>query len=210
MHEWAQQPEAFRNDDWEHHFLNALVQGNVDLDSDQPQPGPDGWPYMLVKTTPKAEEPTRNLLHWLSENGVGLVVNAHKEMPDYVFSYGMIWNFRENGHFLSPNKEDNGLDSVVFEEGEKVHAGDASESYLPKYVRNVFRQFFQQQGIENPKILVISRDQKNYELMISLDSVGNPPKEEHQGILEALSWFLPLNYSLILAPEQGLPDFYPL
>ncbi len=210
LHEWAQQPDAFRDDEWEHHFLNALVQGQVQLQTDEPQVGPDNWPYILVKTTPNAEEPTRNLLHWLSENGVGLVVNPHKEMPDYVFTYGMIWNFRENGHFLSPSLERPDDAEVIYQSGQQVHAGDAHESFLPSYARKILREFFKQQGVDEAKILVMSTDGKHYDLLFSLDAIGHPPKEEHQGILEALSWFFPLNYSLILAPEKGLPEFYPL
>ncbi|MBC86350.1 MAG: hypothetical protein CL677_04150 [Bdellovibrionaceae bacterium] len=211
LHEWAQQPEAFRDEEWEQNFLNALVQGQVEIVSDEPMSGPDGWPYMLVKTSAEAEEPSRNLLHWLSENGVGLVINSHKEMPDYVFTYGMIWNFRHNGHFLSskdalPDK----TGEIVFKQGQQVHAGDANEAYLPKYARDILKQFFKQQNVDSPKILVMSSDGKNYDLVISLDAIGNPPKEEHQGILEAISWFLPLGYSLILASEEGLPPFFDL
>jgi hypothetical protein len=37
--------------------------------------------------------------------------------------------------------------------------------------------------------------------------LGNPPTKEHQGIAEAISWFLPPHYSIVLISETGLPPF---
>jgi hypothetical protein len=37
--------------------------------------------------------------------------------------------------------------------------------------------------------------------------LGNPPEREHEGIAEAIAWFLPNHYSVVLISEKGLPTF---
>jgi hypothetical protein len=37
--------------------------------------------------------------------------------------------------------------------------------------------------------------------------MGLSPEVEHQGILEALAWFLPPHYSVALVSEKGFPAF---
>lgn len=202
------QPEAVRDGIWEQNFLQAFVAGKVDIMQETPQQGPDGWPYMLVKTSNDPKEPVRNLIHWATERGVGIVINADKQLPDFIFTFGMLWSFRERAMFIAEINKEAALSQTEFKEGQKVVSGEPDKKYLPDYVRKVLRSFFKDQGIENPKFVVLSTDEKNYDLVFSLDSISNPPKEEHQGILEALSWFLPNDYSLVLAPEKGLPKFY--
>ena len=54
---------------------------------------------------------------------------------------------------------------------------------------------------------MISENKTDYDLAFSLESLGNPPDKEHIGILEALSWFFPTHYSLMLISQKGLPLF---
>ena len=60
------------------------------------------------------------------------------------------------------------------------------------------------------QILIFSFDKKQYEFGISLESLGNPPETEHAGIAEAISWFLPPHYSIVLISEKGMPQFVDL
>ena len=57
---------------------------------------------------------------------------------------------------------------------------------------------------------MISQDNIHFDLCFSLESLGNPPDNEHEGIAEALSWFLPTHYSIVLISEKSLPEFLPL
>lgn len=203
------QPESLRDLEWERAFLQALIDGALELEEKEAQQGPDGWPYLYAKISNSATEPFLRILEWLSKRGIGLVINAHKDMPDYVFPFGMIWGYKEYGQFFEAfTPPDNG--EVVFDKGDKVVAGPPTEQYLPIYVREILREFFRSQGVAEIKILVISKDNKHYDLIFSLDSLGNPPQAEHKGILEAISWFLPNHYSVVLAPEEGLPNFFNL
>ena len=202
-------PESDRNSSWENQFFQALAEGNIQLISTDTQTGPDGWPYILAETGPDAKEPAAKLLSWLAERGIGLAINPRKEYPDYVFSYGMLWSFKETGYFFK-HLPDRPEGMVQFEPKSLVHTGPPTEEFLPGYVKKVLRDFFRDQSILLPKIQVISQDQVNYDLAISLDSLGNPPESEHEGIAEAISWFLPPHYSLLLINEAGMPPFFDL
>ena len=81
---------------------------------------------------------------------------------------------------------------------------------MPKYVRRILKDFFMDQGLLNVKVLMISTDNKFFDFAISLESLGNPPQAEHEGIAEAISWFLPPHYSILLISEKNLPAFLDL
>jgi hypothetical protein len=211
LNEFTRVPEVQRDQKWENNFFQALSVSNLSLMSAEPQMGPDNWPYLLTKTLEnEAEgESFQKLLQWLSTRGIGLVINPDKEYPDYVFTYGMIWHFRETGLFFRPiDQRDNG--TIEFSPSQIVNSGPPTEQYLPEYVRKTLRDFFRDQSILKPMIQVLTTDGLNYDLAISLESLGNPPAKEHAGIAEAIAWFLPPHYSILLVSEKGLPPFYSL
>lgn len=203
------QPDSARDGEWEQAFFYAFLDGKVALLSDEPKIGPDGWPYLFVDTGPKASEPVLKMLDWLSTRGIGIVVNAHKDTPDYVFPYGMIWNWKERGTFITP-ASDVKTGTVELKAGQKILAGPPSMEFLPAYARKVLKQFLNDQGVTEPRVLMISHDSKNYDLCFSLESLGSPPAHEHRGIAESLAWFLPIHYSVMIVSEKGLPAFVPL
>lgn len=207
--ELVKTPDSERDTQWENNFFVALSKEKVKVMSPDPQTGPDSWPYLMVETGADADEPAQSVLQWLSDKGIGLVVNPMREYPDYVFSFGMIWHFKETGFFYK-TADDAPIGTFEVSAGEEIHAGDASPAYLPKYVRNIIKEFFRDQGVLSPRILVMSRDRKNYDLGFSLESLGNPPEKELQGIAEAISWFLPPHYAIAIVSEKGLPKFFDL
>jgi hypothetical protein len=148
-------------------------------------------------------------MQWCAMKGIGVVVNPQKEYPDYVFTYGMLWHFKETGLFYR-NAEDRPTGAFELKAGVPLHSGPPSPEYLPVYVRNILREFFRDQGVLRPQILVLSTDRKHYDLAVSLESLGDPDESEHAGIAEAISWFLPPHYSILLVSEEGLPDFIDL
>ena len=175
------------------------------------------------------------LLYWLKGRGIGLCVNPQKNPPDYLFNYGMLWHYQYRGTFLNREGDQavqteksmqggkmnqaeqvteqavqNGQKEVAFTSGEKIYVASPFPHYFPEEPQKVIRSFLQDQGVSQPKVLLMSRDKVSYDLAFSLDSLGFPPAEEHRGIAEALAWFFPLHYSLLLIEEKGLPPFFPL
>lgn len=202
-------PDEQRDHQWEIDFFMAVTQSNLKLLHEAPQKGPDGWPYLLAETSAEATESANKIIQWLALKGVGLVINPMKPYPDYVFTYGMLWHFKETGLFYR-TAEEAPVGTLEISEGQKLHAGPPAPHYLPQYVRNILKEFFRDQGVHRPRILVMSMDRKHYDLAFSLESLGNPPAKEHQGIAEAISWFLPPHYSVVLVSEKGLPPFVDL
>jgi hypothetical protein len=216
-----------RDRNWENHFFSQLTNSSVELISEEPITGPDNWPYLLVKTPSDSKslvepESVQKILAWLADKGIGLVVNPEQEYPDYVFPYGMIWHFRENGLFFR-DQSDIPTGSVVISAERGLTAGPPSESFLPGYVRKVLREFFRDQGFLAVKILVMGSESPQsepqsqpraksnfYDLAFSLSSLGNPPESEYSDIAEAISWFLPPHYSILLTQEKDLPTFFDL
>ncbi len=205
--------EENRNQVWDEKFFKILSESDLKILSEDPQQGPDGWPYLITETllTERAGEEridsAQKILHWLSTRGIGLVVNPRRlPYPDYVFSYGMIWSFRETGYFMKYNAHNASSDFKI-EASAAIKTGPASAEYLPTYVRQVLKNFLVDQGVFTPRILMVAVDGVNYDLCFSLESFANPPEKEHQGILEAIAWFLPPHYSVALVSDKGFPPF---
>lgn len=207
-------PDNERDENWESRFLAQFSESSVKVISETPVEGPDGMPYYFVSTTGTENlVPVKNLIHWLSERGIGLVVNPEKDMPDYVFTYGMLWNFRETGRFVDAAPPVR-LGQVKYDAGEVMQAGAPHPLYLPHYVRNTLNEFFDQMHVHNVRVLLLgsknSQHWSEFDLIFSTESLGNPPKVEHRGILETIAWFLPNHYSVVMASESGLPPFFEL
>ena len=203
-------PDSKRDHNWENHFFDELLKSRVNLLDEGPQVGPDKWPYLMVEISEKpTDEPVLKILEWLSTKGIGLVINPAKEYPDFVFPWGMIWNYRETGLFRL-NEVSQTVGTVELKNEQGLIAGAPNPKYLPDYARPILRQFFMDTGLMNVKILLISQDGQPYDLDFSLESLGNALPAEHAGILEAISCFLSTHYSLLLTDEKDLSGFVPL
>lgn len=207
-----QQPENARDQAWEAAVLDGLINTKVQLQSAEPQEGPDGWPYLFARTGADATEPFSKLVEWLAGRGIGLVVNAHKMLPDYVFTYGMLWSFVETGRFLDQDADRIPTGEIDLSTDGSSVMGAPTEKYLPPYVRAVLRDFLSQQGFQQPRILVVSQvsNYRNTDLVFSLESLRGIEGKDQKTMAEALSWFLPMHYSLVFASEKNLPPFHAL
>lgn len=206
-------PITQRDEAWELEFLRELPKTCVRIVEETAVAGPDGWPYLMISTEGKpgaeADEKFIQVASWLSTRGMGFVVNPEKSMPDFVMSYGMVWNFRERGEFLTfPAKTREG--ALEIHHGQQLYTGAPSLAYLPEDVRVILRDFLRRQGVKAPKALMVSDDQEVWDLALSVESLGNPPANEHKGIAEAIGWFLPAHYSVALISEKTIPGFVAL
>ncbi|MFK8137930.1 MAG: hypothetical protein AB8E15_06200 [Bdellovibrionales bacterium] len=202
-------PEDERTPEWEIEFFKWIVSAQVDLVYPDPKPGPDTWPYMLLEVKPDGKESFLNILSWSVERGIGLVINPMKDLPDYVFPFGMLWFFKETGGFLSDNLNYRPTELRI-EEGKQYYTGNPNEQYLPLYVRDILKEFFQQQGVLAPKLMMLSEDQEVWDLVFSQESLGNPPSHELAGVAEAIAWFLPQHYAVAILSESAMSGFHKL
>ena len=189
-----------RDQIWQEKFLKLLPSSYVTILSSEPQQGPDGMPYFLVRIEENSKEPLIKLLNWLAEKGIGLVIHPEKAYPDYIFTYGMIWYFKETHLFLSPHKKE-------APSNKEVVVGQPSKEFLPLYVRRILKQFFLDQGLYDPRWVMVGPDQHNMDICFCLESLGNPPASEYEGILKAISWFLPQHYCLAVSQKNAQLPF---
>jgi len=205
-----QQPEAKRDDKWEEDFLQKIPKAKVQVFEEQAKAGPDGWPYLLIKSGPEADQPFLQVLEWAATRGIGLALNTHKMLPDYVFTYGMLWNYAMNRQFVTTGPTPK-PGNVTIAENEEMLVGAPTEQYLPMFVRKVMREFLNAQGMKNPRITVLSTaDYKVVDLLFSSESLNDLKPKDFRPMSEALSWFLPLHYNIIIGSEQNLSGFVDL
>lgn len=212
LQEYCSTPEFKRDGEWEKSFLDSFVAGKVTFDPENVHQGPDGWPYYFISSLGDGHsgEPVVNILHWLKDKGIGLALNPDKSLPDYIFTYGMIWNFAERNLLIEFNSGMDDSDTVEFNEGEKVFFGKPSPELIPSYVYPILKDYLSALEIENPRIAIVGKSQEDFNICFSAESLGNPPEEDHQQLLERLSWFFPTHYGLMILAESSLGDFYEL
>ncbi|MBY0383947.1 hypothetical protein K2X05_02220 [bacterium] len=194
-------------------FLSSPQTEKVRLLAMDPQEGPDGFPYLMVADEGEITEPFLNLVQWCAQKGVGIVVNPQKETPDLILTYGMLWNYVVRGEFFTEAPVRVGLGDVVMENKTQLIAGHPSENFWPTGQRQIFKEFLLQQGIIQPKVIMLAEKADGpMDLAFSLESLGQPQKAEWQGILEAFSWFFPRHYSLSIVSEKNIVglSFLPL
>ena len=197
-------PSSKRDSNWENNFLNAFVEADLYLRSDEPFQGPDGFSYMDVSTTDEGYQKLKleDFISWCAHAGVGIVVNLKSnKTPDYVFNYGMIWNYLLRRKFLNPDIEDldHGSEAIL------VHK--IVEGFLPKYVRENISEFLTLNKINEVKIGLISRgDNTPYELLWHFSDNKALSEKDSKTLLESIAWFLPLDYrvALTVADDPGL------
>jgi len=183
-----------RDSEWEKAFLKAFSSSEVFLKNEEPFQGPDGFSYMELSTAEGEKVDKKDFLPWCAHAGVGLVVNLKKnQTPDYVFNYGMVWNYLLRGIFLN-DESDNSKESL---KGSKVLVHKIMEGYLPQYARENIRDFLALNKIFNCKIGLISRGEgTSYEILWYVPEGENWSDKDQKTLMEALSWFLPLNYQV--------------
>lgn len=194
-----------RNQDWEQSFLNSFVTSELYLIEENVKIGPDGWPYLYITTDKdqkfEAKDQAQKIIDWAFESGVGIVVNPQKEKPDYIFNYGMIWSFIHRGEFINYSQ-------AVVEENAPIYIAKITDDIIPHKVMHFLKDYIATAGIKDPRFALITRDKINFELALSIESLGSPPPSEHEGIAKAFSWFLPINMPIVLIYEDKLQRLY--
>jgi len=193
-----------RDEKWVDDFLKEIAAAKVKLLSPDPQEGPDGFPYMMVSTD-EAAEPFRDIAVWCADKGIGIAVNPHKDTADFVFTYGMLWNFAVRGEFITDGEITHDKKEIRLQADQQLFAGKPSENFWPPPARKNFKEFLVQQGILQPRSILLAEEEGGpLDLAFSLESLSNPPEPEWDGILEAFSWFFPRHYSLALLSENSI------
>jgi len=206
LKELCELPISKRDLAWEKSLAKAFNDSDVFLVEDQPFQGPDGFSYMHISSERGERIDKEDFLSWCFESGLGLVLNLkEKKAPDYVFNYGMVWNYLLRGKFMNEVLE-------ARESEEDLYVHKISEGYLPKEVRRVVKDYLAMNKIDDAKISLVSGgDGTPYELMWCFPNTEITKEADKTTLLEAIAWFLPLDYRLIWADsEESDLKFQPL
>lgn len=194
--------EAYRDEAWENLFLKHFPTTKISVVDENIRKGPDGFGYLLLKMDPQSDEPADKILSWAFDKGVGLVLNSHKMVPDYVFTHGMLWYFAKTGKFQEPMDKKSGVVEINFQDSV---FGPAAEEYWPKFSRDILRDYLASENVKLNYLVVTTKDYKQTDLCLAEESFMTLPSPKRNQLIEKIRWFLPPHYSVILASEKNMP-----
>lgn len=206
--EMLQVPREERNENWVSHFLGNLPLASLKSGTPQLIAGPDGFPYFQLFVPEPGDQYQsfiidRMVPDFLVERGYGVVINPGAGQPDWVLTYGDILNYYLNGTFftLESNFSDTTTTDEVVTSGEEILIGQPSESILPLPARKLLKDFFELNGIEDPKVLLMMRrhgeDDVTQDLAFNITPERFESEEHYRNMMQTVTWYLPRHYSII-------------
>jgi hypothetical protein len=198
-------PKDVRDEKWKDDFFAAFPDATLRFASEeQVRLEADGLPYAQL-SLPLPGEPfqaltLRELLPWVTETGIGVVLYDPDGEPGWVLTYGQMWSFQEFGQFELPLEEAATGEELQTENPDDVMIYHPTEEFLPIYVRKQIRHFMVEalQVDGEPTMLVMFQAQPKptTSLVFSLFAEDFPSEEEFMNILYVMSWFVPTNYAI--------------
>lgn len=210
-------PQEERDDNWHQQFYDNVKTASYASDDPQVFTGPDGFPYFVLRT-PEPNKPFESFCinnlkdDFLFENGIGVVLNPGETSIDWVFSYGDMVNLHLNGEFFSRRQAVEIKNEEVVTSDEDFLVAQPSESYLPKQTRAILKSFLQSIGVEQPKVMLVSRTVEGeviQELAFNIFHEDFETTEILNYRLQQISWFLPRHYIIVsLTRESGFIQYF--
>lgn len=209
-----------RDEQWRDSFLEAIDGASLQLASQEIVLGKDGFPYLQLETTQANEQfkafVINQELPTILQQGLGVVINAHHERPDWAFTYGDIVNLELNDEFYTDDSVFSKQQAEVsLQADEKVLIGQPSDTILPKYLRSQLREFLHHFGLRSPKVMLIARNYED-EVTVSQDLVFNftpadfPNQNTFDEVMRTIAWFLPRHYSFFCVDETAIDNGFVL
>lgn len=205
-------PFENRDSAWIDNFLENIDECNFQLSEPEVAIANDGYPYINVNTVDANANfkafVIKSELSTILRNGFGIVINAKKNQPDWMFSYGDLLNYQLNNEFYTDDSvfSAHGKDFVV-PQNEKILVGQPSEDILPQQTRQHLRDFLSFSGIKNSKVLLMARHYEDeatacQDLVFNITPDQFSSNEEYNQTMNTLAWFLPKHYSIAGVDEM--------
>ncbi|MCL7987780.1 hypothetical protein M8998_07500 [Sphingobacterium sp. lm-10] len=207
-------PLPNRDANWIADFLDNIDECNLQLAEPEVAVANDSFPYMNARTVaPETNFKAfviRNELDTILANGFGLVINAHNDQPDWIFSHGDLLNLKLNNEFYTDESafSEHGKDFVLPKD-EQVLVGQPSEAILPAQTRTHLREFLAYSGMNNGKVMLIARnyeDEQNMtqDLIFNITPKLFATQDAYVQVMNTISWFLPRHYSIAGVDELSV------
>jgi hypothetical protein len=218
LHELFEVTGELRDENWKTKFLANVTDASFACGDPQVIEGPDGFPYFQINIPEPGKEFQCFVLRhmkddFLLERGWGVVINASKGEPDWVFSYGDIVNYHLMQEFYSQSQHWNLPKEEVIQEEEQALVGQPSESVLPPQTRAVLRDFLISLGITDCKVLLMNRRKSGpylQELVFNLTPDKFQRHEHYEAVMRSIAWYLPRHYSYVSMHESSMGENFKL
>lgn len=184
-------PREERADTWREAFFATVPDASLAAADPQVFTGPDGYPYFLLRMPDPGPFETFCVTHVLDtclRAGAGIVVSAGAPEPEWVFTYGDLWSFKETGQFVVSWGE-----SVTLTEPHRVLVGAPAETVLPAYARPVLRNALRTQGAVDPEVFLVRAPGLDPEQSFAFRPLPDP-----RGLL----WFVPRHFGVTVAQDD--------
>lgn len=209
-------PREERDENWVDRFLYNLPAASFRCGTPQVIAGPDGFPYFQLLLPEHGEEfqcfvIDKMIPDFLVERGYGVVLNPGSGQPDWVLTYGDILNFHLNGSFFTMESDfsDRNTPDEVVSEGEEIMVGQPSETILPQETRKLLKDFFQLNGIEDPKVMLMMRkngEEVSQDLAFNITPEGFESEQHYRNMMQTVTWYLPRHYSVVGLHDNHLEN----
>jgi len=206
-------PREERDEQWVRQFLSDLPQASFRCGTPQIIAGPDGFPYFQIYLPEEGEKfqcyvVERMIGDFLLERGYGVVLNPGTGQPDWVLTYGDILNYHLHGDFLMQESffSKSTQEEEIVSEGEEIMVGQPSEEILPFQTRKLLRDFFQLNGIDNPKVMLMMRkkgEDVTHDLVFNITPAQFETETHYRNMMQTVTWYLPRYYSVVGLQDDG-------
>lgn len=214
-------PREQRDENWVDRFLYNLPAASFRCGNPQVIAGPDGFPYFQLLLPEHGKEfqcfvVEKMIPDFLVERGYGVVLNPGSGQPDWVLTYGDILNYHLTGGFFTMESNFSNKDTPeeVISGGEEVMVGQPSEAILPLETRKLLKDFFQLNGIEDPKVMLMMRkngEEVNQDLVFNITPEGFESEQHYRNMMQTVTWYLPRHYSIVGLRDDHMENgFMPL
>jgi len=204
-------PYENRDEAWEDQMIDALPTASFRCGEPQVIAGPDGFPYFQV-LMPEPNVGFQCFViekmkdDFLLENGFGVVLNPEDGRPDWVLTAGDILNYHLNRSFYTTEHDfaQHTADEVV-DQDEEVLVAQPSAYILPIATRKLLRRLFENNGIANSKVLLMSRkypEGSKNDLVFNITENNFESRQAFSDFMNAVRWYLPRHYSFVGMEES--------
>jgi len=198
-------PPEGRTDAWIARFYASVPNAALQMEATVVFQAPDGFGYVRVRIPERGVDFEAHSISGLAmgctERGLGIVLNAHKGQPDWVFFYGALWSLRANGRFDGDGLESNSPPRET--PGQRVMLAAPSEELLPAFARPILRDYLQSAGVAEPRV-VLMVDQAlgpSRNLVFNLHPEDFTDQAAFRSASNRLVWFLPPGLGFITVPR---------
>lgn len=215
-------PREERSESWVNQFLAALPLAAFRCGTPQLIAGPDGFPYFQLFVPAPGEEFQSYVMQemiagFLIERGYGVVINpgAGAGQPDWVVTYGDILNYHLNGSFFTLDSLFSNSSNTEEEvsQGEEIMIGQPSETILPVQTRKLLKDFFELNGIQDPKVMLMMRkngEDLSQDLAFNITPERFESEEHYRNMMQTVTWYLPRHYSVVGLDESHVENGFML